>query len=126
MGEFVRLDSADGIGTIRLERPPMNALNAQVQEELRAAAAAASADGSVRAVIVYGGEKVFAAGADIKEMASMSYVDMAARAGALSSAFDAVARIPKPVVAAITGYALGGGCELALACDWRVAAADAK
>jgi enoyl-CoA hydratase/carnithine racemase len=75
---------------------------------------------------VYGGEKVFAAGADIKEMATMSYVDMVARAPALSSAFDAIARIPKPVVAAITGYALGGGCELALACDWRVAADDAK
>ena len=104
----------------------MNALNMQVQEELRAAAAAATADPEVRAVIVYGGEKVFAAGADIKEMAEMSYVDMAARAAALSSAFDAFARIPKPVVAAITGYALGGGCELALACDWRVAAEDAK
>jgi enoyl-CoA hydratase/carnithine racemase len=126
MAEFVRLETADGIGTIRLERPPMNALNAQVQEELRAAAAQATADESVRAVVVYGGEKVFAAGADIKEMASMSYVDMAARAGALSSAFDTVARIPKPVVAAVTGYALGGGCELALACDWRVAADDAK
>ncbi|MFS8477387.1 MAG: enoyl-CoA hydratase-related protein [Micromonosporaceae bacterium] len=126
VGEFVRWETSGGIGTIRLDRPPMNALNTQVQEELRAAAAAATADDQVRAVIVYGGEKVFAAGADIKEMADMSYVDMAARATALSSAFDAIARIPKPVVAAITGYALGGGCELALACDWRVAAADAK
>lgn len=124
--EFVRLEIKDRVGVIRLDRPPMNALNRQVQEELRAAAHAATADDEVRAVIVYGGEKVFAAGADIKEMAAMSYVDMAARAGALSSAFDAVSRIPKPVVAAVTGYALGGGCELALACDWRVAAADAK
>ena len=115
-----------GIATIRLDRPPMNALNAQVQEELRAAATAVGTDDEVRAVVVYGGEKVFAAGADIKEMAGMSHADMAVRAPALSSAFDSVARIPKPVVAAITGYALGGGCELALACDWRVAAADAK
>lgn len=126
MGDFVRLEISDGIGTIRLERPPMNALNTQVQEELRAAATAATTDSGVRAVIVYGGETVFAAGADIKEMADMSYVDMAARAVELSSALGALARIPKPVVAAITGYALGGGCELALACDWRVAAQDAK
>ena len=126
MGEFVRLEIADGIGTIRLERPPMNALNAQVQEELRAAATLAAHEPAVRAVVVYGGEKVFAAGADIKEMATMSYVDMATRAGELSSAFDSIARIPKPVVAAVAGYALGGGCELALACDWRVVAADAK
>jgi enoyl-CoA hydratase/carnithine racemase len=126
MAEFVRLEIVDGIGTIRLDRPPMNALNTQVQEELRAAAHQASEDPAVRAVIVYGGEKVFAAGADIKEMAGMSYVDMAARAGALSGAFDSLARIPKPVVAAITGYALGGGCEMALACDWRVASAEAR
>ncbi|MDG4817792.1 enoyl-CoA hydratase-related protein [Micromonospora sp. WMMD956] len=126
MSEFVRLETKDGIGTIRLDRPPMNALNKQVQEELRAAAAEAAADPGVRAVIVYGGEKVFAAGADIKEMAAMSYVDMAERAADLSSALGAFARIPKPVVAAITGYALGGGCELALACDWRVVAEDAK
>jgi enoyl-CoA hydratase/carnithine racemase len=126
VGEFIGLTVADGIGTIRLDRPPMNALNAAIQEELRAAAAAATNDDEVRAVVVYGGEKVFAAGADIKEMASMSYVAMANRSGALTSAFDAVARIPKPVVAAITGYALGGGCELALACDWRVASVDAR
>jgi enoyl-CoA hydratase/carnithine racemase len=126
MGEFVRLEVSDGIGVIRLDRPPMNALNTQVQEELRAAAHEAAARTEVRAVIVYGGEKVFAAGADIKEMADMGYVAMADRARDLSSAFDAVARIPKPVVAAITGYALGGGCELALACDWRVASEDAK
>ncbi|WBB82060.1 enoyl-CoA hydratase-related protein [Micromonospora sp. WMMD882] len=126
MGEFVRLETQGGIGTIRLDRPPMNALNTQLQEELRAAATAAAADPEVRAVIVYGGEKVFAAGADIKEMADMSYVDMAQRAADLSSALGAFTRIPKPVVAAITGYALGGGCELALACDWRVVAEDAK
>lgn len=126
MAEFVRVETKDGIGTIRLDRPPMNALNTQVQEELRAAASAVTADTEVRAVVVYGGEKVFAAGADIKEMADMSYVDMAARARELTSAFDAIARIPKPVVAAVTGYALGGGCELALACDWRVVADDAK
>jgi enoyl-CoA hydratase/carnithine racemase len=126
VGEFVALSISDGIGTIRLERPPMNALNVAVQEELRAAATVFTANNEVRAVVVYGGEKVFAAGADIKEMADMSYVDMAARAGTLSSAFDAIARIPKPVVAAVTGYALGGGCELALACDWRVVAQDAK
>ena len=126
MGEFVRLECNDGIGTIRLERPPMNALNRQVQEELRSAAQEATESTEVRAVVVYGGEKVFAAGADIKEMRDLTYADMSARAGALSSAFDSIARIPKPVVAAITGYALGGGCELALACDWRVVATDAK
>jgi enoyl-CoA hydratase/carnithine racemase len=126
VGELVRLEINDGIGTIRLDRPPMNALNAQVQEELRAAAQEATMSAEVKAVVVYGGEKAFAAGADIKEMAGQNYAQMATRGPALTSAFDAVARIPKPVVAAITGYALGGGCELALTCDWRVAAADAK
>jgi enoyl-CoA hydratase/carnithine racemase len=126
VGEFVRLEKADGIGTIRLDRPPMNALNVQVQDELADVARHATADDEVRAVIVYGGEKVFAAGADIKEMVRLGYAEMAPRAQEISRAIDAVARIPKPVVAAITGYALGGGCELALACDWRVAGADAR
>jgi enoyl-CoA hydratase/carnithine racemase len=124
--EFVRLEVEDGIATIRLERPPMNALNAQVQEELRAAAHAASERSDVSAVVLYGGEKVFAAGADVKEMAEMSYADMVKRSGALQSSFTAVARIPKPVVAAVTGYALGGGCELALCADFRVAGDNAK
>jgi enoyl-CoA hydratase/carnithine racemase len=126
VGELVRLEVADGVGTIRLDRPPMNALNGQVQEELRAAAHEAAERRDIRAVIVYGGEKVFAAGADVKEMAKMSYTDMADRSGALQSAFTAVARIPKPVVAAVTGYALGGGCELALCADFRVAGDNAK
>jgi enoyl-CoA hydratase/carnithine racemase len=126
VGEFVRLEVDSGVGTIRLDRPPMNALNRQVQEEIRAAAQEAAGRDDVRAVIVYGGEKVFAAGADIKEMADMSYTDMSARAGQLSSAFSAVADIPKPTVAAITGYALGGGLELALCCDRRIAGDNAK
>lgn len=125
MSDFVTLDVSDGIGTIRIDRPKMNPLNAQVQEELRLAALEASADRDVRAVIVYGGEKVFAAGADIKEMATMSYTDMVDRATALSACFTAVARIPKPTVAAVAGYALGAGCELTLCCDFRIAAADA-
>ncbi|MCI0686338.1 MAG: enoyl-CoA hydratase-related protein [Sporichthyaceae bacterium] len=126
MGEFIQLEVEDAVGTIRLDRPPMNALNAQVQEELRAAAAEAAERSDVRGVVLYGGEKVFAAGADIKEMHTMSYTDMVDRSGHLQSAFTAVARIPKPVVAAVTGYALGGGCELAMCADLRVAAEDAK
>ncbi|TCC44648.1 enoyl-CoA hydratase/isomerase family protein [Kribbella capetownensis] len=126
MGEFVNLTVSDGIGTIRLDRPKMNALNVQVQEEIRAAALEATANDDVRAVVIYGGERVFAAGADIKEMADMSYADMVKRSGPLQSSLSAVAAIPKPTVAAVTGYALGGGCELALCADYRIAADDAK
>jgi enoyl-CoA hydratase/carnithine racemase len=126
MADFVRLEVSDGVATLRLDRPKMNALNVVMQEEIRAAAHEASDRDDIRAVVVYGGEKVFAAGADVKEMATMSYTDMVKRSGGLQSAFTAVARIPKPVVAAITGYALGGGCELALCADIRVAADDAQ
>jgi enoyl-CoA hydratase/carnithine racemase len=118
--------SGRAIATIRLDRPPMNALNSVVQAEIAAAAAEASADPEVRAVIVYGGEKVFAAGADIKEMADAGYGQMAADTRRLQDSFTAVARIAKPVIAAITGYALGGGLELALCADFRVAGAGAK
>jgi enoyl-CoA hydratase/carnithine racemase len=126
MAQFVRLEVSDGVGTLRLDRPKMNALDVAMQEEIRDAAAEASARDDVRAVVVWGGERVFAAGADVKEMAEMSYVDMVKRSGALQSAFTAVARIPKPVVAAVNGYALGGGCELALCADMRVCGDNAK
>ena len=94
MGEFVRLEVADGVGTIRLDRPKMNALDAQMQEEIRSAAEEATERDDVKAVVIYGGERVFAAGADVKEMAAMSHTDMVKRSHRLTSAFTAVARSP--------------------------------
>ncbi|MGI5273824.1 enoyl-CoA hydratase/isomerase family protein [Nonomuraea sp. CA-218870] len=126
MAEYVRVEVADQIATIRLDRPKMNALNAQVQLEIAEAARQVDADPGVGAVVIYGGERVFAAGADIKEMAVMSYADMSAHSRTLQDCFTAVARVGKPVIAAITGYALGGGCELALCADFRVAGESAK
>lgn len=126
MGEFVRVEVKDAVATVRLDRPKMNALNIRMQRELAAAAAEVDADTDVRAVVLYGGERVFAAGVDVKEMAEMSYADMAGHSRALQSAFNAVADIGKPVVAAITGYALGGGLELALCADFRIAGESAK
>jgi len=126
MPELVRVEIEDRVATIRLDRPPMNAINSTVQEELRAAAEQVTQDESVRAVIVYGGEKVFAAGADVKEFAGQDHAYLMRDAPRIMSAIDSIARIPKPVIAAVTGFALGGGCELALACDFRVAADNAK
>jgi enoyl-CoA hydratase/carnithine racemase len=117
MAEFVTLETTDGIGTIRLNRPKVNALNDQVTEEL--------AD-EVRAVVIYGGERVFAGGADIKDMAEAGYAEMTARAARLHEAMNLLAGLGKPVVAAITGYALGGGLEVALAADFRVAGESAR
>lgn len=122
----LRLEVADGVGTIRLDRPPLNALDTALQDALHAAADEAARRDDVRSVILWGGEKVFAAGADIKEMQDMDYEAMTLRGRALQDCFTAVARIPKPVVAAVTGYALGGGCELALCADIRVAAQNAE
>ena len=126
MGDFVRVETEAGIATIRLGRPPLNALNGQVQTEIGAAAVQAGADADVRAVILYGGEKLFAAGADVKEMADASPARIMELSASIQDAFKAVARIPKPVIAAITGYALGGGLELALCADFRVMGEGAK
>ncbi|MFI8851784.1 enoyl-CoA hydratase-related protein [Streptomyces sp. 891-h] len=125
-GATARLEVADGVGTIRLDRPKMNALDIATQDLLRELAEEASRRDDVRAVVLYGGEKVFAAGADIKEMREMDHGAMVLRSRGLQEAFTAVARIPKPVAAAVTGYALGGGCELALCADVRFAGESAK
>ncbi|HEY2166824.1 MAG TPA: enoyl-CoA hydratase-related protein [Jatrophihabitantaceae bacterium] len=132
MAEFVRVEVGDGasvpagVATIRLDRPPMNALNTQVQEELRAAAGQVATDPSIRAAVIYGGERVFAAGADVKEFAGQDHAVMMRDASRLSSSLDAIAAVGKPVVAAVTGFALGGGCELALTADFRVSAQNAR
>lgn len=126
MGELVRVEVAGAVATVRLDRPKMNALNAQVTAEIAEAARTVGTDSDVRAVILYGGERVFAAGADIKEMAELSYGEMMSYCGNLQDALTAVARIGKPVIAAITGYALGGGLELALAADFRVLGEGAR
>jgi enoyl-CoA hydratase/carnithine racemase len=125
-GEFVRVEVDAAVATILLDRPKMNALNVQMQSELGAAAAFVSHRTDIRAVILYGGERLFAAGADIKEMQAMSPADMAAQSVRLQDAFSALARIPKPVIAAVTGFALGGGLELALTADFRVLADTAR
>jgi enoyl-CoA hydratase/carnithine racemase len=124
--EFVTLQVDDGVGTIRLDRPKMNAIDEQLHLEVRAAAQEAAERDDVRAVVLYGGERVFAAGADIKAMSQLDGATMADWGRELQNSFRAVAVIPKPVIAAVTGYALGGGYELALCADFRVLGSSAK
>ena len=125
-GELTRVELTGSVATLRLDRPPVNALNLAMQEEILAAARWLAGSTQVRAVVIYGGPKMFAAGADIKEMAAMSYQDMAGASHLLQESFNAVANLPMPVVAAVTGFALGGGCELALCADLRVVGERAK
>ena len=123
--EHVRLEVAEGVAVLRLDRPKLNALDAAMQRRIGELARECAARDDVAAVVLTGGDRVFAAGADIKEMEGLSHAQMVAHSGVLQAAFTAVARIPKPVVAAVNGYALGGGCELALCADVRIVADDA-
>jgi enoyl-CoA hydratase len=127
--EFVSIhtrDEAPGIATILLSRPPTNALTRQVCREIIAAATEIGARDDIAAVIVFGGHEIFCDGDDMTVRATLDAQEAAVAAGVGRDAFDALAAIRQPTVAAITGYALGSGLALALAADWRVAGDNIK
>lgn len=124
--ELVKVDIQQGVATVTLNRPPLNPLNAELFLQIGQCADQLSMDDEVRAIVITGGEKNFAAGADIKEMVEANPVEITKFIGVGQASFTKVENIPKPVIAAINGFALGGGCELAVTCDWRFAHEDAK
>lgn len=127
MGEFVNYQvSESGVATIRLDRPKVNALNEIVAREIGEAVDALADDPSAKVVIVWGGDRVFAAGADINEMSGLDATTMFRYIGRFQDVFTRLERLPQITIAAIAGYALGGGCELALACDMRICAEDSR
>ena len=121
---LVKIESA--VGVITLNRPKaLNALNSELLGELAAVLEGFDANAAVRAIVITGSDRAFAAGADIKEMASQSYMDMF-KTNFFVDAAERIAKIRKPIIAAVAGYALGGGCELAMMCDFIIAADTAK
>lgn len=124
--ETITADVDDHVALIKLNRPDaLNALNQNLLAELMDALEAADSNDSVRCIVITGSDKAFAAGADIKEMSGMSFAEVN-QANLFADAVDRIARIRKPIIAAVSGYALGGGCELAMACDFIIAADNAK
>ncbi|MGA5544277.1 enoyl-CoA hydratase [Mycobacterium sp. NPDC051198] len=131
MNEFVSVISGvtpeqDGVGTLMLSRPPTNALTRQMYREIVAAAHELGERTDISVVILFGGHEIFCAGDDVPELRTLNAAEAAAADTALRQCVEAVAAIPKPTVAAITGYALGSGMTLAMAADWRVSGDNVK
>ncbi|MDH6197165.1 enoyl-CoA hydratase [Mycobacterium frederiksbergense] len=129
MNEFVSVvtrDEEPGIATLLLSRPPTNALTRQMYREILAAAHEVGERTDIAVVIVFGGHEIFCAGDDVPELRTLNAAEAAAADEALRQCIEAVAATPKPTVAAITGYALGSGLNLALAADWRVSGDNVK
>jgi enoyl-CoA hydratase len=123
--ETIQVETKGRVGIIRLNRPQaLNALNSQMCADLTAALDAFEADEGIGCIIITGSEKAFAAGADIKEMSAKSYMDLFT--ADFPASWERVARTRKPLIAAVSGFALGGGCELAMMCDIVIAADNAK
>jgi enoyl-CoA hydratase/carnithine racemase len=126
MPAFVRTDTDGAVATIRLLRPRINGVNPAVPGELHEAAHRVDSDTVIRAGIIYGGRHIFCSGADVRSMVEHSYPEVTAHTARLQAGFNAVATIAKPVIAAITGFALGGGLELALCADYRIVGRSAQ
>src|SRR6187401_2398068 len=123
--ETIIVETRGRVGVIRLNRPhALNALNIALKDELLAAVEGFDADAGVGCILIAGSDKAFAAGADIKEMADKSYIDIFSADYAAD--YERLARVRKPIVAAVAGFALGGGCELAMSCDFIIAAENAR